>query len=305
MTDLDPADQPSRTPLAAGLVALVLALLVGGSLFVASSPVRLARLRTSETGPAWPTTGQAAVRLPDIGDLVGSGVERPVPIASLTKVMTALVVLDRLPMASDEDGVTLTVSEQLAEETARGRTRGESVVPVIAGERITERDALLALLLPSANNMARLLADRVAGSEGRFVDLMNERAGSLDLRATSYADSSGFDRRSVSTAHDQVLLAEAAMRNPTFAWLVRQSTATVPVAGALDTTDRLLGRDGYVGIKAGSHAAAGGCFVFAVARRVDGRRVLIIGTVLGQRGPDLLAAAFAATTTLVDSLGER
>src|SRR4051794_26820128 len=118
---------------------------------------------------AWPATGQAAADVAGLGLIGSSGGDRPGPIASVAKVMTAYLVLRHRPIDQTEPGFMFTITQDEELDTARRRDRHESVVAVLAGERITEHDALLALLLPSANNMAAALARRISGSEDRFV----------------------------------------------------------------------------------------------------------------------------------------
>lgn len=252
----------------------------------------------------WPASGQAAVSVDDRDTIATSGRQRPAPVASLTKIMTALVVLDRAPLAVGGDGAVLTLTSADVVDTARRQARSESVVAVRAGERLTERQALLALLLPSAGNLAHVLALRTTGSEPAFVELMNARARGLGMSRTIYADASGFDPASRSTAHDQTLLARAALRNPTFAWLVAQPAVILPTAGPVTSTNRLLGRHGFVGVKTGSTTPAGGCLVFAAQRLVDGRPRLVVGAVLDQRGHAPLEAAFSASDRLVASVSD-
>src|SRR6185437_5965483 len=132
----------------------------------------------------WPDQGQAAI-------VVGKGRpavspdQEPAPIASLAKVMTAYLTLERYPL-SDGGGFTMTVTASQAQAVAEEAEEGQSVVAVAAGERLTERQLLEALLIPSGNNIARMLAARVAGSEAAFVEEMNEAAGALGMDATTY-----------------------------------------------------------------------------------------------------------------------
>src|SRR5205814_7710540 len=130
-----------------------------------------------------------------------------------------------------------------------------SIVPIVAGEELTELQALQALLLPSANNVAAVLARWDAGSEARFVARMNATAQSLGMSHTRYTDPSGFDDATVSTAADQVRLIDRAMRVPVFAGIVATPSATLPVAGTVHNTNTLLGHDGFVGVKTGSDDA--------------------------------------------------
>ena len=187
-----------------------------------------------------------------------------------------------------------------------GATRGESVVPIAAGEQLTERQALEALLLPSANNIAAVLAQWSAGSPGRFVARMNATARSLGMAHTRYTDPSGYDAATVSTAVDQVRIVDRAMRLPVFAGIVARPSATLPVAGTVHNTNALLGHDGFVGVKTGSDDAAGGCFAFRAIRSVDGKQTAITGVVLGQPGIDQIGAGLAAGDAMVNRItGQR
>jgi len=189
-----------------------------------------------------------------------------------------------------------------AADADRRRARAESVVPVVAGERLTEREALEALLLPSANNIALVLARWDAGSVERFVDRMNVTARSLGMDRTRYTDPSGYDDSTVSTAADQVRIVVRAMRLPVFASIVAMTSATLPVVGTVHNTDALLGQNGFVGVKTGSDDAAGGCFAFRAVRRIHGERTAITGVVLGQPGRDRIAAGLAAADAIVARL---
>ena len=153
------------------------------------------------------------------------------PIASLAKVMTAYVVLRHHP--DPAHGLTLVVDAALVRDTARRRRLDQSVVAVRAGERLTEAQALQAILLPSANNIAVALGRRQAGSVAAFVREMNATAAGLGMTDTRYTDPSGFANDTVSTASDQVTLLSAAMRIPAFVRLAGLRQATIPVAGRI------------------------------------------------------------------------
>ena len=214
--------------------------------------------------------------------------------------MTALLVLRAAPLRDGADGFHLTVSAGDVADTERRAADDESIVTVSAGETLSERQALAALLLPSANNVAHMLARRVAGTEAAFVTRMNAAARRLRMWHTSYTDPSGLAPSTRSTAKDQLILANAAMRNATFAGIVRLRSYPLPVAGTVHNTDSLLGTHGLVGIKTGSDDAAGGCFMFRVRRMVDGRRVIVTGVVLGQDGHNLISAGIYAGLQLAD-----
>ncbi len=160
-------------------------------------------------------------------------------IASVAKVMTAYLVLRDHPLRLGEDGPTITLTDADVADTDRRRGQQESVVSVAAGEQLTERQALQALLLPSANNIAAVLARWDAGSEDRFVARMNAAARSLGMTHTRYTDPSGYDDATVSTAADQVRIVDRAMRLPVFASIVATPSATLPVAGTVHNTEHI------------------------------------------------------------------
>src|SRR5262249_31744969 len=237
----------------------------------------------------WPAHGQAAFVRTGQSQIQAGPSQHAAPIASVAKVMTAYLVLRDQPLRPGQDGPTLTLTDADVVDTDRRRGQRESVVSVAAGERLTERQALLALPLPSANNIAAVLARWDAGSADRFVARMNATARSLGMTHTRYTDPSGYDDATVSTAADQVRIVDRAMRLPAFAGIVATPSATLPVAGAVHNTDALLGHDGFVGVKTGSDDAAGGCFAFRATRWIRGKRTSITGVVLGQPGDDQIA----------------
>ncbi len=253
----------------------------------------------------WPAYGQAAVQVGQSQVQAGPD-QHAAAIASVAKVMTAYLVLRDHPLRPGQDGPTITLTDADVADTDRRRGHHESVVSIAAGEELTERQALQALLLPSANNVAAVLARWDAGSVARFVVRMNATARSLGMTHTRYADPSGYDDATVSTAADQVRIVDRAMRLPVFASIVATPSATLPVAGTVHNTNTLLGHNGFVGVKTGSTAAAGGCFAFRAIRWIDGKRTTITGVVLGQPGYDLIEAGLAAAAAMVDRIaGQR
>ncbi len=249
----------------------------------------------------WPSEGQAAVDVPGVGSLGASGGVAAVPIASVAKVMTAYLTLLAHPLSGSQQGFVLTVGAADAADERRRAATGQSVLPVVAGERITERQALAALLLPSANNVAEMLAVRDAGSVPAFVARMNAVARQLGMTATTYTDPSGYDGTTTSTARDQVRLAEVTLRLPVFARIVALPAVRLPLVGTVTNYNGLAGQDGYVGVKTGSDRYAGGCLVFAKRVAVDGHIVTIVGAVLGQRQGSLIPSALTSARLLGDS----
>ena len=290
-------------PLLGGVLVLLLALVVGqlcrGVPALSALPAPAPPATTSDVAPfPWPTTGPAAIGLADVGVLGSSNDAKPVPLASVTKMMTALVILDGHPLKDGESGPTLTISHADVVDYLRQAGEDQSVVPIAEGETITQRQLLEGVLIASGNNMAEILARWDAGSVEAFVAKMNAKAQALGMTQTRYADPSGISPASTGTAADQVRLALAAMRNPAFAQIVAMPSADLPVAGTIHTTNRILGRSEVVGIKTGSTDEAGGCFVFASMQTIGGQRRLVVGAVLGQQ---VIGDAFEASTRLADA----
>src|SRR6266516_1946105 len=155
----------------------------------------------------WPAYGQAAVQVGQSQVQAGPN-QHAAAIGSVAKVMTAYLVLRDHPLRPGQDGPTIALTDADVADTDRRRGQRESVVPIAAGEQVTERQALQALLLSSANNIAAVLARWDAGSVDRFVARMNAAARSLGMTHTRYTDPSGYDDATVSTAADQVRLGD-------------------------------------------------------------------------------------------------
>jgi serine-type D-Ala-D-Ala carboxypeptidase (penicillin-binding protein 5/6) len=305
-------DPPGRRPRTAVTGALVLVLIaVALSLRIATEnmpPPTIRRtlaayVRLPGRAPAlrWPREGQAAVEVQGVGSFGSSGSSAPVPIASVAKVMTVYVTLREHPLSAGQAGFAMTVTAAQVAEQRQRLAAGQSTLPVRAGERISERQALQALLLPSANNIAAMLAVHDAGRMATFVARMNATARALGMSSTTYTDPSGYDTTTVSTAADQLRLARAAMHMPAFAAIVDERSAELPVAGTVQNLDALLGEDGYVGVKTGSDRAAGGCFMFAKDITVAKRPLAVLGVVLGQHEGSLIGAALTSARLLGDS----
>jgi D-alanyl-D-alanine carboxypeptidase (penicillin-binding protein 5/6) len=277
----------------------------------ASSPPTTARseqrgvLGAAAPSTVWPADGQAAFVRTGRSQIQAGPNQHAAAIASVAKVMTAYVVLRDHPLRAGQEGPTITLTDADVADTDRRRGHEESVVSIAPGEQLTERQALQALLLPSANNIAVVLARWDAGSADRFVARMNATARSLGMTRTRYTDPSGYDDATVSTAADQVRIVERAMRLPVLASIVATPSAMLPVAGTVHNTNTLLGHNGFVGVKTGSTAAAGGCFAFRAVRWIDGKRTTITGVVLGQPGHDRIAAGLAAADAMVDRIAGR
>ncbi|MDX3539929.1 serine hydrolase, partial [Streptomyces sp. MB09-01] len=239
----------------------------------------------------WPAKGQGAVRVAGSGDLGTFGEQKPVPTASVAKVMTAYVILKGHPLRRTEPGPDITVDQKTV---ADGTSAHESRISgLTAGQKFSQQDMLKMLMIPSGNNVARLLArwDTGSDSEAAFVQKMNAAARELGMNSTTYTDPSGLDAGTVSTATDQLKLAEAVMKDETFRTIVALPSATIKgLPQQLINNNVLLTAQGLSvrGIKTGSSTPAGGALMWAAYKTVGDEEPRILGTLMDQRvdGPD-------------------
>ena len=249
-------------------------------------------------GPAIPAPAAGSLALDAVGDagprsLVRSAAAAVRPIASVTKAMTALVVVEAHPLAAGEAGPLLTITAADVADYRAIAAAGGSVAPVEAGEHMSERDALLALMLPSANNIALTLARWVDGAVPAFVGRLNARAAVLGMSSTHFADPDGLSSQTTSTAADLVRLGEAVLAQPALVSVVSTTRATLPDGSVVTNLDALLGTEpGWLGVKTGWTPQAGGCLLFASRRppTPGAPAVTLVGAVLGQP-PDAVADA--------------
>jgi D-alanyl-D-alanine carboxypeptidase (penicillin-binding protein 5/6) len=232
---------------------------------------------------SFPKRGQVAVGEEGLGLAAATANQEPVAIASLTKMMTAYLLLQAQPLKPGEDGPTSTLTAADVQVYEADKAQGDSVVKVSAGEKLTERELLQALMLPSADNIATFIAIQVAGNEADFVKKMNQAAQSLGMSHTTYTDVAGVSPATVSTASDQLRIAQEVMRNRIFRDIVRLPQATLPVAGVVYNVNFMVGKQGMTGVKTGSTLAAGSCFVGSYPIIVEGTEHILLGAVLGQQ----------------------
>ncbi|MEW6103813.1 MAG: D-alanyl-D-alanine carboxypeptidase family protein [bacterium] len=195
--------------------------------------------------------------------------DHPLPPASLTKIMTALLVLEK----SRLDKV-VSISHKACRETGirLGLKRGDKMYVI---------DLLAATLLQSANDACYALAEHVTGGEKQFVALMNQRARELGLNNTHFTNACGHDQKGFySTAYDLARLTDVALKNPTFAKLVslvkgEVSTVDGKRSFIIENKNEIIGRyPGAIGVKTGFTKQAGKCLI-ALAEQ-DETRVLLV-----------------------------
>jgi serine-type D-Ala-D-Ala carboxypeptidase (penicillin-binding protein 5/6) len=256
------------------LAACMAACVVAPSAFAAKIPsppvsVPSATLMTMDGSPLWSRKPTAHRR-----------------VASTIKMLNALVVRDRAKL---DDVVVVTRKSQAI-------TDGD--VGLVAGQRLTVRQLLKIMLIPSANDAAMALAIHIGGSEAKYVKLMNAKAKKLGLKNTHAADPDGLNKRETSTASDLTVLARHVMADPVLRSIVRQRRVSVPRRNGghstVRSTDLLLGHyTGMEGTKTGFTNPAGYCFVGSAKRG----GVELLGVVLGAKSN---AGRFSEMRKLLD-----
>jgi D-alanyl-D-alanine carboxypeptidase (penicillin-binding protein 5/6) len=258
-------------------------------------------VREAAVQPAFPAWGgDAAVsEIGRDGMLVQTGSDQSVPIASMTKTITSLVLLAAHPLTATDDGPTITYTQNDVDILDQEQAEDGSWAPVVAGEQLTLKQSLEAMLLPSANNYALSLAIWNSGSVAAFVATANTWLSAHGFTNTHMTDPSGLDPGTVSNATDLVGIGKLVMANPVLAGIVGTTSVTLAGAGEVDNTNALLGTAGIDGIKTGWTDPAGHCLMFAASVKLHGHPVRLVGVVTG--APDY-GSLWAAVPTLLQSV---
>lgn len=232
----------------------------------------------------WPVGVQAAVDIQGVGWMGQHGPTAPMPIGSVAKMMTAWLTIRKHPLAVGANGPSVPITAADAATYAQDAKGQQSVLPVKAGERLSERVLLEGLLVASGNNVAHLLARWVGGNDANFVRMMNREAHRLGMNHTHYAGPSGLGAETVSTAADQIRLAKKIMANPVLAQISAMPQMAVPATGQLAYNyNHVLGQDGIFGVKTGSTVPGGASFIAVAHRPQAGRTLTVYAGVVGQQ----------------------
>ncbi|WUU03340.1 D-alanyl-D-alanine carboxypeptidase [Streptomyces pseudovenezuelae] len=235
----------------------------------------------SEASLPWPTQGQGWMDVNGVGTMGNFGKQTPVAIGSVAKAMTAYIVLKDHPLKSGAEGPKITV-DALAEKEGGYNKQGESTLNTVKqGDVLTQRQAIAAIMIPSANNIARLLARWDAGSEAAFIKKMNDTAQELGMKNTKYTDASGLKETTVSSAEDQVKLGNELVKIPALMEITSMGQWVDPSGQKWYNYNYLVPYTG-IGIKTGTTSAAGGNLLFASRKEVGGETVTVVGAILGQ-----------------------
>jgi D-alanyl-D-alanine carboxypeptidase (penicillin-binding protein 5/6) len=272
------------------VIGLVVVILVGfgvrtymhGLPTVAAASVKNQTAIAAQPTVAWSPYGEQAITVVGHPALsAANGSNNPLPTASIAKVMTALAILKQKPLQSGQQGPTITITSEQVAVYQSDLAQNQSVVAVSAGEQLSEYQALQAMLVPSATNIADIMAPWAFGSLSSYLSYANQYAHDLGMTNTHFADASGFSPQTVSTPQDLLKLGQAAMANPIIAEIVNQKSVSLPVAGDVANFNTALGQNGIVGIKTGNTDQAGGALLYAA--KYQG--LTVVGITLG--APDL------------------
>lgn len=275
---------------AGALVAVVLAVYLPASLLAPVKSIDATRqsypvAAVAEPAAALPGYGASGIgALGYPGLLAQAGSTKPLPIASITKIVTALVVLEKKPLAAGENGPAITFTAQDEQLRQQYVARLGEVRPVQVGAVMSERQVLTVMLVPSANNYARTLVDWAFGSEPVFIKAATKWLAAHGLTSTTLTDATGLNPENRSTPTDLVEIGKLALADPVVARIVATKSANLPVVGTLKNTNSLLGTYGVVGLKTGTLDPFGSSLLFAAKYRVGTTTITLVGVVLD--GPD-------------------
>ncbi|MFF7330920.1 D-alanyl-D-alanine carboxypeptidase [Streptomyces sp. NPDC008150] len=250
---------------------------------------------------SWPSEGQGWMDVEGVGTMGDVGKQTPVAIGSVAKAMTAYIVLKDHPLQVGKEGASIPVDATAEKEGGYDKDGESTLNTVKAGDKLTEKQALSAIMIPSANNIARLLARWDAGSEAAFVKKMNATAKKLGMTNTTYTDPSGLKESTLSTSRDQVKLGNELVKIPALMAITKLPSWTDPSGKVWGNYNHLVPYDGALGIKTGTTTAAGGNLLFAATKEVGGETVTVVGAILGQHTAPIIDTVNAVSKTAMTS----
>lgn len=247
---------------------------------------------------AWPGNGSAAIGAVGFPGVLAQGSDTSAhPIASISKVVTSLVVLDAKPLAADESGPIITMTQEDVNEYHRQIANNGSAEPVSAGVDFTQRELLDVVLIASANNYAETMARWAFGSQDAFLAATRTWLDSHGLDGIVMFDASGIDPRNTASPADLVELGKLALASPVIAAIVSSTSASVPYVGTIENTNKLLGWSGVDGIKTGTVELDNVNLLFATTVTVGTQTIDLVGVVLGGTSHEELDSAVRTLLT--------
>ena len=289
-----------RGLLIGGIVTVVVLGLTGGYVGWASSAPIGAATSTTELPEVTPPTAASIAMSPEgasaisvaggeeylppeaSGTWATAGGDDVRPIASISKLITALVILSKKPLASaDDPGPNITFSKADHALYDKYYVLGATIAPMPTGITMTEHQALEAMLIPSASNYAEAMALWAFGSNGAFVSATKAWLAANGLTHTTIVEPTGIDRRNTSNVTDMMLLARLAVANPAIVQIVARPALSVPGIDAMSNTNTLLGSNGITGLKTGTLSDQSNLLFTASLDVGIGDPLSVVGVVLG------------------------
>lgn len=215
------------------------------------------------------------------GVLAQSGSTDPLPMASITKIVTALTVLDAHPLAAGEAGPAVTMSAADVALYRKYDSLGASVAPVKAGVVYTERELLEIMLIDSAGNYAVTIGNWAFGSEEALVTAMRAWLDANGFPGVSVVEPTGRDAANTASAADLLRLGELALADPTLSAIVAIPSIEIHDVGVVENSNKLLGENGVDGIKTGTLNTFGANLLFSLDLAVGSESIPLVGVVLG------------------------
>lgn len=229
--------------------------------------------------PGYGATAIGAIGFP--GTLAASGSTEALPMASISKVITALVVLEHKPLGIDEAGPEISFTAADVKLYNHYLGRNGKVEPVRAGIVLTQRQVLELTLVASANNYTASLVNWAFGSEAAFLPLAREWLDANGLGDISLSDATGMSPDNRGTAAALVELGKIALADPIVSVMVDTEHISIPRVGEIDNTNEMLDEAGVRGIKTGTLDEAGACLLFAADYQIGSELVTVVGVMLG------------------------
>ncbi len=244
---------------------------------------------------AWPSTGAAAYAVGDADPVASSG--GPLPMASVSKVITALVVLEARPLEPGQQGGDYWFTDQWQREYEEYLARGESALKVPVDGMLTQYQLMQGMLLGSACNYADILVESIWGDQASFAAAAADYLAARGIDGITMAEATGIDPRNTATAAALIEVGRLALAHPVVAEIVATREVDLPGAGHVENTNDLLADPGVVGVKTGT--LDGSNLLSAKDVEVAGEMIRVFVVVLGQPDDD---ARFAASRALYASI---
>lgn len=209
------------------------------------------------------------------------------PIASMAKIVTALVVLDAAPLAPGQSGPSWVVTEADVELFVTLSVNRAVTLPIVVGQQLTQRQLLEAMLVPSSAVHAYLLAQKVFGSVDEYRAAAERWLFDARFGSTRIVDPVGGSAVTRSSPAEMLAIAELALEHPVIAEIVALPEVDVPLSGLVPNTNPLLGTPGIDGVKTGTLSGdAGFCLLFSIAPDPELGTPRVFGVLLGAETPE-------------------